>query len=444
MRILIAAASISSELSGVQRHAFNAARCLHSHPEVSAVHVVVAPWQQELARNSGLEPDARLSFHVAAMKRGALSRNLWYYRKLPLLAAQLGADVVHLAYPVPVNAGAFSCPTVVTLHDLYPYHIPSNFGFPKVLFNRWILQQCLRSAGSIACVSDVTRNSLGRYVPLRVRQKAVRIYNCVEPLAQCAMQSPLPDWSGALFLLCIAQHRRNKNIPFLLRVFQRLILLGLVDSSMQLTVIGISGPETRRIRRAIDRAGLSRSVRLMQGLSDADLQWCYKHCEAVLAPSRVEGFGLPVVEAMLAGCPVVCSDIPAFRELGGDYCRYVSLEGRAEDAFAEAVVAVLNQPRGEPIAMPQLTAAVIASQYVDLYCKLLATARTAQDSAAYEGAEKVVSATESVPQRLKPDCKGSIYGTDKSVPLSKTEARPNLSAISSASISTVKAERQSL
>jgi glycosyltransferase involved in cell wall biosynthesis len=382
MKILIAAASISSELSGVQRHAFNAARCLLTHPDISAVHLVVAPWQQELARNSSLGPDARLSFHVAAMKRGALSRNLWYYRKLPLLAAQLRADLVHLAYPVPVDQRAFSCPTVVTLHDLYPYQIPSNFGFPKVLFNRWILQQCMRSIDSIACVSDVTRTTLGNYVPRHVAQKALRIYNCVEPIEQCATQSPLHDWSGEPFLLSVAQHRSNKNIPFLLRVFQRLIRLGLVDPSMQLIVIGIPGPETRRIQRIIERAGLGQSVHLMQGLSDADLQWCYEHCEAVLAPSKVEGFGLPIVEALLAGCPVVCSDISAFRELGGDHCHYVSLDGRAEDAFAEAVVAALHQPRGEPIAMPLLSAPAIAGQYIDLYGKLLASAGTAQASAA--------------------------------------------------------------
>jgi glycosyltransferase involved in cell wall biosynthesis len=380
MKILIAAASISSELSGVQRHAFNAARCLLTHPDVSAVHLVVAPWQRGLAQNSGLEPGPRLTFHMADMQSSALSRNLWYYRSLPQLAATLGADVVHLAYPVPLNARAFSCPTVVTLHDLYPYQIPSNFGFPKVFFNRWILQQCLRSVGSIACVSDVTLRQLSSYVPHRTQQKALRIYNCVEPVLECAVRSPIRDWTGERFLLCVAQHRSNKNIPFLLEVFDRLIRRKLIDSSMQLVLIGISGPETGLIQRTIERAGLGRNVCLMEGLSDAQLQWCYRNCEAVLAPSKIEGFGLPVVEALLAGCPVVCSDIPAFRELGGDHCRYVPLDAQAQDAFAEAIVATLKQDmRRDPIAMPQLSASVIAGLYMGLYFRLLGSAGLAQN-----------------------------------------------------------------
>ena len=328
--------------------------------------------------------------HVAGMEPGSLSRNWWYYRRLPRLAAEVEADVVHLAYPVPIDARAFSCPTVVTLHDLYPYEIPSNFGFPKVLFNQLVLQQCLRSADSIACVSDITYLRLGEYVPLGVRQKAVRIYNSVEPGPTCSRKSPIPGWNGEPFLLCVAQHRRNKNIALLIQVYQRLVESGRIDASMKLVVIGIAGPETPHILRTIDHAGLRDCVRLMEGLSDPELQWCYRNCEAVLAPSKTEGFGLPVVEGLLAGCRVVCSDIPAFRELGGEHCRYARLDGDAMEGFAEAIVASLQEPRPEPIAMPQLCAPAIASQYVRLYSKLLASAGAGSNSmlsASVEAAE---------------------------------------------------------
>jgi glycosyltransferase involved in cell wall biosynthesis len=380
MKILLAAASFSSELSGVQRHAFNVARCLLTHPSVSAVHLVVAPWQQGLADSAGLKPDARLRVHVAEMKPGSVSRNGWYYRRLPRLAAELEADVVHLAYPVPTDARAFRCPAVVTLHDLYPHEIPSNFGFPKVVFNRFILQQCLRSVDAIACVSDITYLRLGEYVPLGVRQKALRIYNSVEPGPACSRKSPIAGWNGEPFLLCVAQHRRNKNIALLLRVFERLVAGGRIDASMKLVIIGIAGPETTYILRTIDRAGLRESVCLMEGLSDPELQWCYRNCEAVVAPSKTEGFGLPVVEGLLAGCRVVCSEIPAFRELGGGYCRYVRLGGEAVEGFADAIVASMQEPRREPIAMPQLSATTIAGQYVRLYAKLLASSGAARDS----------------------------------------------------------------
>lgn len=370
MNILLVAASFSPQLSGVQRHAFNVARSLLSRREISAVHLVVAPWQRELAGSSALGSDPRLTVHIARMSSGAISRNRWYYRQLPLLAAELGADVVHLAYPVPVNSRAFACPIAVTLHDLYPYEVPANFGFPKAIFNQLILQQCLRNVNSIVCVSEVTRESLRRYVPQRVMRKSLRIYNCVEPARQAAA-SPVPALIGKPFLLCVAQHRRNKNISFLLRVFRRLMRGGQAHAAMRLVIVGISGPESDRIRRTIERSEFKQNILLMEGLSEAELQWCYRNCAAVVAPSTVEGFGLPVAEALLAGCHVICSDLPVFRELGGRFCRYVPLDFRAEEAFAEAILSTLPEQPRQAVSLPNLSIPVIAEQYVRLYRGLL-------------------------------------------------------------------------
>ena len=141
VKILIAAASYASNISGIQRHACNVVRCLLQREEVSFVHLVIAPWQRKLVQAAGIHPDPRLSTHIAEMNPGSLSRNLWHYRKLPELAARLEVDLVHLTYPVPVHAAALTCPTVVTLHDMYPYEIPMNFGFPKFIFNRMVLNQ---------------------------------------------------------------------------------------------------------------------------------------------------------------------------------------------------------------------------------------------------------------------------------------------------------------
>ena len=140
MKILVAAASYASNMSGIQRHACNVVRCLLRQQEVSFVHLVIAPWQRRLVQAAGITQDARLSTHIAEMTPSSLSRNLWHYRELPKLADRLAVDLVHLTYPVPVNAKTFNCPTVVTLHDMYPYEIPMNFGFPKFIFNRLILK----------------------------------------------------------------------------------------------------------------------------------------------------------------------------------------------------------------------------------------------------------------------------------------------------------------
>jgi glycosyltransferase involved in cell wall biosynthesis len=374
VKILLAAASFSSHISGLQRHAFNVVRCLLPQPDISAVHLVIAPWQRELVSDAGLDHDSRLTTHIAEIDSSSFSRNLWYYRQLPALAARLGTDLVHLTYPMPVNGAAFSCPTVVTLHDLYPYEIPLNFGFPKFIFNRVVLQQCLRNVDAIACVSEVTGTLLKRYVPASTWRKATRIYNCVEPEPVCAIQSPIPGWQGEPFLLCVAQHRRNKNIPMLIQTFDRLLQRGQINPKMKLLVIGIAGPESRRIHHLVTDLHLNQRVHFLEGLSEPELQWCYARCEALAAPSRTEGFGLPVAEALLAGCRVVCSDIPAHREVGGGHCRFVAFRGDAKTALADAIIASLREPPKAPITLPQFSSPLLAKQYISLYRWLIAAA----------------------------------------------------------------------
>ena len=374
MKILIAAASHASNISGIQRHACNVVRCLLRRQDVSFVHLVIAPWQRNLVQAAGVRPDARLSTHVAEMVPSSASRNFWHYRRLPELAARLKVDVVHLTYPVPVNAAAFSCPTVVTLHDMYPYEIPMNFGFPKFIFNRLVLKQCLRNVDAIACVSDITRLRLEQYSSASVWQKGIRIYNCVEPQPVCAAQSPIPNWHGEPFLLCVAQHRRNKNLPLLVRIFDRLLRSGQIDSNTKLVILGIKSLDTRNIYRLVSTLSLGKSICFLEGLSEAELQWCYTRCEVVVAPSLTEGFGLPIAEGLLAGCRVVCSDIPAHREVGDGQCRFVALGRDAEIRFAEAIVEVLKSPKGKPAALPQFSLPILAKQYISLYCRLITSA----------------------------------------------------------------------
>jgi glycosyltransferase involved in cell wall biosynthesis len=399
MKIMLAAAAFSSEMTGVQRHAFNVVRCLLTRPEISLVHLVVAPWQralvqsmaQSMAQSFGIEPGGRLRIHLAPMEHTSIGRNLWYYRGLPALAAQQRADLVHLAYPAPLNPSAYTCPTIVTLHDLYPYEIPANFGFPKVLFNRMILQQCLRHASAIACVSQITAERLRQYVPAQ-QHKAVRIYNCVEASAAATNsatptnldpsrlnedRTPILGWQAIPFLLCVAQHRRNKNVPLLIRTFAHLLRTRRIDREMKLLIVGIPGPETQCIHHAIARCQIAENVVLLDGLSEAELDWCYTHCEAVVAPSTTEGFGLPVAEALLAGCRVVCSDIPAFREVGHGCAHFVSLARNPEDALAAAIPKALAAPARTPALLPQFSARTLGAQYLDLYRKLLAAAPSA-------------------------------------------------------------------
>ncbi|MGB6693744.1 MAG: glycosyltransferase family 4 protein [Terracidiphilus sp.] len=401
MRVLLAAASFASTISGIQRHALNMVRCLLLRQEITAVHLVVAPWQCAMVESAELPADRRLKMQVADIDRGSLSRNLWYYRELPRLAELLGADVVHFSYPMPLDARSFRCSTVVTLHDLYPYEFPMNFGFPRFLFNRAVLRQCLRSADAIACVSESTRMKLRQYAPASVCNKAIRIYNCVEPGPLTEANSPVRDWNSVPFLLCIAQHRRNKNIATLIHAFDRLLRSEWIEEGTKLIVVGMRGPETARIHRLIRESGLSKSVRLVEGLSEQDLWWCYRNCSVLAAPSFTEGFGLPIAEGLLAGCRIVCSNIPAHREIGGASCRFVSLREHAPQALAAAIADALQESKPEPVTLPQFSASDLSEQYMALYGRLVASAkmaRTRDEGPAIGSTGETLSATGSESQ----------------------------------------------
>ena len=168
----------------------------------------------------------------------------------------------------------------------------------------------------------------------------------------------------------MAQHRRNKNIALALKVFDEALRTSAIDPETQLVVVGVTGPETDRIRKQIELTRLDRRVVLLSGIKDTELEWCYRNCELLLAPSLLEGFGLPVVEALMAGCRVVCSDIPAFREVGGNACHYVRLGQNETTGFVDAIQRARRLPRILPASMPWLSGSEIAEKLVILYRRL--------------------------------------------------------------------------
>lgn len=368
MRIVIPAVSSAHNPSGVCRHAANLARCLLKRSEISRIEVVVAHWQLQYFSELLNVSDDRLNVSPVFFGNSALARNYWYYRDLPRLAAGFQADIVHATYPVPLQRAGFACPVVATLHDLYPYDVPSNFGYPRVLINRLILWQCLAAVDAIACVSRGTLDKLAAFNPSLLR-KASAIYNCVEPSSNIS-RLQISKLNHRPFLLTVGQHRRNKDLALTLRVFSRLLEQD-PGSELMLLIVGNEGPETVALRSLIGTYGIHNRVVLLDGISDAELQWCYRSCEVLLATPTIEGFGLPVAEAALAGARIVCSDIPAFRELNIPGCRFVSLGSGVVDGFVKAISSARGMPKPKSSPIRRLSGCVISERYLRLYQGLL-------------------------------------------------------------------------
>ena len=159
----------------------------------------------------------------------------------------------------------------------------------------------------------------------------------------------------------------------MIRAFDSLLRSGRIEPNSRLVIIGIQGPESKRIDRLLSSLGLERRVHLLEGVSEQELQWCFHNCEALVSPSNTEGFGLPIAEGLLAGCRIVCSDIPAHREVGGSNCHFFALQGDAVEPLAEAISAALSESKTPPISLPQFSAAVLAREYIALYRRLIAS-----------------------------------------------------------------------
>ena len=370
MNVVIATLSAPAQLNGVSRHGGNLVRALLSTGDVANVHFVCGEWQKEMFRCILPEEDPLLHVHWIELRDVNFHRLLWYLREMPEIAAQLEADVVHFTHPAPIVSGAYRCPTVLTLHDLYPFDIPENFGTLKSALARQTVTHCLRQVNAIACASESTRTQLAKWFPSETRKAAV-IQNVVELLPPSSANCCIEALNGRPFILCIAQHRPNKKVPLAIRIFERVIERRILHPEARLVVVGIPGPDTKKIQKQIQKSHLSNRVLLLSGLSENELRWCYDNCALLLAPSSTEGFGLPVAEGILAGCRIACSDIPAFREISNSTCRLVPWGADLLDEYATAIRDLLARPKPAARPLPQYSPFFIGRQYLSLYENLI-------------------------------------------------------------------------
>ncbi len=210
--------------------------------------------------------------------------------------------------------------TVFTLHDVifkvYPqHHLPMNR-----LYLSLAMPLFLRRADAIICVSEHTRRDALRYyrVPahkLRVIPEGVhpRFRRTTDTLEQARVRERYR--LSERFLLTVSTVEPRKNLPTLFAAFRALREHDVVD---ELIVVGKQGWLHEPIYRAVHEMGLTGLVRFLGFVEDDDLPTLYSLAHAFAFPSLYEGFGLPVLEALACGAPVVASQAAAIPEVVGD------------------------------------------------------------------------------------------------------------------------------
>lgn len=374
MHILIAALHRPTDPTGVCRFAANLARCLVDKPEISQITIAIGKWQTHYFGNLIETESDKIKLIEIDIKNTSIFRNLWFLFGLPKLAQEYQVDRVHLSFPLPFLRSYFSCPVVSTIHDLYPYQFPENFGYKQAIFNKLFLQQCIDQSDALTCVSKTTLEALNLYFP-KVQQQGkptAVMYNFVDfneidvnPSLDFQKRFDFP------YFLCVAQHRKNKNLDLLIKTYDVLKSQNQIDAATRLVLVGSPGPETDVLHNLIQERSLSSSILMISSISDHELCWLYQQCLIFIMPSSLEGFCIPLVEALSFRCKVVCSNIPIFQEIGSDNCIYFDLEGDTVQNLLQSInhaLTRINSPKSDTYT--KFSKKKIASQYIDFYASI--------------------------------------------------------------------------
>ncbi len=350
MHVLIPVLHRPIKPTGVCRHAVNIAQCLAETNEVSRVTLLIGEWQNEYFEQSFNLDSPKIQTVSIVVKRGAAARNIWYLNGLPKVANKLKPDIIHMSFPFPFLRSRFEAPIVCSsIHDLYPFEYPENFGYPQVWFNQWFLKQSINSSDGLACVSKVTLDKLHHFFSRKdkdlekeVQTQAV-VYNYVD-FSTVELQRPatIDTETYKPFILSVAQHRKNKNLDLLIRAHKALIKSGSVSADAQLILVGSNGPETEGLHQLVEALDLRSQVIFLSALSDGELCWLYQNCELFVIPSSTEGFCLPLVEALAWSSKVVCSDIPIFQEVGSSSCTYFDVATESATILSETMKVAIS------------------------------------------------------------------------------------------------------
>jgi len=243
--------------------------------------------------------------------------------------------------------------TALTVHDLVWKDYGETMRFPGRQIESFFTPRALARADAIAVVSQFTRHRLEHYFP----QCASRV-TLVPNASMLVGEDPAgePAAPGAYFLF-VGTLEPRKNLPRLLRAYRRYTQ----DSphARALKIVGGSGWGGEDIAGLVREQGLTQQVELLGRLDDAALRGLYRGAHALLMPSLYEGFGLPVVEALSQGIPVIVSRDSAMAEVAGSAGLFVDPE--SETDMCNALVRM--GAGGEPYELLRSRTAVESSRY---------------------------------------------------------------------------------
>jgi len=283
----------------------------------------------------------RLQSHLAEIvpprsSGSGLRGHLWEQTALHRIAR-------HQVLWSPCNSGPLRCGRhVVTIHDMAPFDVPEGYASSYRALYKALIPRLARRAVRVLTVSEFSKSRIVEIAKVDP-DKIVVIPNGVSSVFQADNEDPASspaDDNDGNFILAVGSLSPRKNLVGLMTAWQNLYRAGRTRD-VQLYIVGGEVPRVfgDQLICKPDRSG----VHFLGRVDDRRLGQLYNRALCCVNPSFYEGFGIPIVEALAAGCPVICSDRTAFPEVGGDVVDYFD-PGNTE-SMMDAIDIAINRYR---------------------------------------------------------------------------------------------------
>ena len=221
--------------------------------------------------------------------------------------------------------------SVVIVHDLIHFRFPSGFPVRVRVPGRFLMSSALHKASRLVTVSQYCRDDIIRWKPSTADKLSVitpGVSEVFRPLEEGEREDARHRW-GALqpFLMTVGPAKAHKNLELAVEVLAK---VRRVQPDLRLIMVGAAGRGLRDLYRRAAALGVEDAVVGLGFLRDEYLRELYCTADAVLFPSKYEGFGIPPLEAMACGCPVVASSLTAIPEAVGEAGWLVDPENKEE------------------------------------------------------------------------------------------------------------------
>lgn len=339
MRIGLDGIPLGEIKTGVGHYTFELARslaCIAPEDEFE----LISPFPYVVASGDESEQTLPSNLRVIQANVNQLSRRRWWSIGLPLHLKQAAFDLFHgTNYNVPLWN---RCPTIVTIHDLSLFLQPETHEKHLVRRGRWRLPIMARASTAIITPSESVSREVYEHLGINP-EKVIAIPEAARTLFRPVPLVETVEVRRRLhiedeFILFVGTIEPRKNLLTLTRAFDE--IYSNTSLRPQLVIAGKEGWLTGELFSYLKSAEIRERVRFTGYVSDDDLRALYSSCRAFVYPSLYEGFGLPPLEAMACGAPVITSRIPSIIETVGDAARLVSPTDYRE--LAQAIIHLLE------------------------------------------------------------------------------------------------------